>query len=544
MPRPTLLVASPDESFCSQLRGQLEGDYRIMVSTHLSSLLSLLRDEDVDFLIADQRWELSDGAVIDRVLTMLYTTAPHARGLVFVGKTVPEKLAPHAVENPDRIVLLSGFLTIERVAQQLHAWQGGDNSQQTSISADQRPEPETGKETLPSERHREQPSLPSQRFEKPNAEVPTSANSSIASGDLPIQTKLSAISPSDSAQTARSEKSGTLAKGGESVFSGVTRHFETRSPQMKQMLDDLMVAAGHDVTILLIGETGAGKTFLSNLVHEASPRRTEPFIHVACGALPRDLLESELFGHAKGAFTSAHADKEGKFIAARNGTILLDEIDVLAPEQQVKLLRVIETGEFEPVGSNQTLTSQARLVVASNLDLEPLVMQGKFRPDLYYRLNMMKFDLLPLRKRKVDVIPLCKKFIAKFQEKHRITISRIDDTLLDAVLSYPWPGNVRELEHVMQRAVIYCKDGVLTREHLPPNILAGQVGPTNDPTIQLGRMDLATDQSLEQQVALSEKEIIEQTLLKNNYSRTNTARELGISRVTLYNKMKKYEMMK
>lgn len=330
---------------------------------------------------------------------------------------------------------------------------------------------------------------------------------------------------------------------GEVTFRGATRHIETRSPEFKSILEDLAIAASHDVTILLIGETGSGKTFLSNLIHEASPRRNAPFLHVACGALPHELIESELFGHAKGSFTSAHIDKEGKFVAAGRGTILLDEIDVLPPEQQVKLLRVIETGEFEQVGSNQTLRSQARLVVASNLHLKPLVEQGRFRPDLYYRLSMLQFEIPPLRRRKVDIIPMAKKFIAQFQEKHQIAIHRIEDSVLDALLSYPWPGNVRELEHVIQRAVIYCRDGVLTVKQLPGHILSGDAGPANDPTVHLGGSASPTDRSLEQQVAVTEREVIEQALFKNNFSRTKTAKDLGISRVTLYNKMKKYDML-
>jgi DNA-binding NtrC family response regulator len=325
--------------------------------------------------------------------------------------------------------------------------------------------------------------------------------------------------------------------------NSISAGFETNSPQVRRMLDDLSIAAAHDVTILLIGETGSGKTYLSNLIHESSPRASEPFLHVACGALPRELIESELFGHVKGAFTSAHADKEGKFLAAGRGTVLLDEIDVLGPEQQVKLLRVIETGEFEPVGSNRTYRSQARLVVASNMELQPLVEQGKFRPDLYYRLNMLKFDIPSLRKRKVDVIPLAKRFITRFQQKHGVVIRRVDDAMLDALVDYPWPGNVRELEHVIQRAVIYCREGILTAEHLPPHILAGHIGPGNDPSVQLSNRNLGREPSLGRQVALTEKDIIEQTLCKNNNSRTVTARELGISRVTLYNKMKKYNMM-
>jgi len=324
----------------------------------------------------------------------------------------------------------------------------------------------------------------------------------------------------------------------------IAAQFETSSASLRRMLDDLSVAASHDITILLIGETGVGKTYLSRLIHDASPRRDEPFIHVACGALPRELIESELFGHVKGAFTSAHADKDGKFVAAGNGTILLDEIDVLGPEQQVKLLRVIETGEFEPVGSNRTLKSQARLVVASNLDLQPLVEQGRFRPDLYYRLNMLKFDLPPLRKRRIDIVPLAQRFIQKYADQHGIRIECVDEAFLDALVSYPWPGNVRELEHVMQRAVIYCRSGRLLTAQLPPHIVLCEAGPVNDPSVRLPSRGGSRDTSLETQVALTEKDLIEEALQRNNFSRTNTARDLGISRVTLYNKMKRYEILK
>jgi DNA-binding NtrC family response regulator len=204
---------------------------------------------------------------------------------------------------------------------------------------------------------------------------------------------------------------------------------------------------------------------------------------------------------------------------------------------------VIETGEFEPVGSNHTHKSRARLVVASNLELQPLVQQGRFRPDLYYRLNMLKFDIPPLRKRKMDIVPLAKRFIARFEDKHGTHVRRVDDRLFEALLEYPWPGNVRELEHVVQRAVIYCRDGELTCDHLPPHIVSGAAGPVNDPSVHLPGRPSPLDRSLENQVAVTEKEIIEQALFRNNFSRTNTARDLGISRVTLYNKMKRYNLM-
>ena len=303
------------------------------------------------------------------------------------------------------------------------------------------------------------------------------------------------------------------------VLSGITRRFETYSPEMKRMLEEVAIAADKDVTMLLIGETGSGKTYLSNLIHEVSPRRDQPFITVACGSLPGDLIESEMFGHMKGSFTSAHVDKEGKFLAAKKGTILLDEIDVLGLEQQVKLLRVIETGQFEPVGSNQTMTSQARLVVASNLPLEPLVEKGLFRPDLYYRLSMLKFELAPLRKRKPDIKTLAKRFIQDKSLKHEMGIVRIEQEFFDALVAYPWPGNVRELEYAIQRAVIYCRDGVLRAEHLPGHILAGVAGPTNDPTVKLeSARPKELSKELGSQIATTERDIIEQALIRNNYT--------------------------
>lgn len=317
------------------------------------------------------------------------------------------------------------------------------------------------------------------------------------------------------------------------VLRGTTRSLVTFAPSMFEMFEELKVAASHDVTILLIGETGSGKTYLARLIHELSPRRNHRCLTVACGALPPDLIESELFGYVKGAFTGADTDKPGKFAAAESGTLLLDEIDVLAPKQQAKLLRVIETGEYEPVGANDTRISHARLIAASNIDLEKLVQADKFRMDLYYRLNTLSFHLPPLRDRPWDIEYLARKFAIEHSRAHQIELKHIEPEFLAVLRQYPWPGNIRELENVIRRAVLYCREGVLTVADLPSAMRpAGR-----------GRSGHAPDRqrplTLDERLSQVERRIIEETLQRNNFRRTETARELGISRVTLYNKMKK-----
>ena len=324
--------------------------------------------------------------------------------------------------------------------------------------------------------------------------------------------------------------------------SGMADRFRTRTPELRTMLRRLEVAARHNVTILLIGETGSGKTHLASLIHELSARSSEPFLHVACGALPGELIESELFGHVKGSFTSAHADKDGKFLVAGNGTILLDEIDVLTPDQQVKLLRVIERGEFEPVGSNRTFNVKARIIAASNLQLQPLVEQGRFRPDLYYRLNTLSFTLPPLRKRMPDIEPLARYFVHRHASQLGIDVVEIVPEFLECLLQYPWPGNVREMENAIRSAVIYSQDGVMTPDTLPTHVVECISGPANDPSVA-AFFAVRKGESLENRIEVTEKDIIEQALLNNNFSRTNTAKHLGISRVTLYNKMRKYGIL-
>lgn len=300
------------------------------------------------------------------------------------------------------------------------------------------------------------------------------------------------------------------------------------TPSLEPLIDSLALAAEHNVTVLIDGETGTGKTFLARLLHDCSPRRPHRFVVVPCGALAANLVESEFFGHAKGAFTGADAAKVGKFAAAGQGTLLLDEIDALGLEQQANLLRVIETGEFEPVGSNDTQLCAARLVVATNIDLEEAVERGQFRRDLYYRLNVMPFYLPPLRERTADIGPLARGMAARFAAKFRKPLFAIHPDALAALEAFPWPGNLRQLENVVQQAVLVGRGPELRVEHLAAQVREGR-------SERSGAIHSLADRR-----EASERAAIQRALEEAGHSRTRAARALGISRVTLYKKMKKY----
>jgi two-component system response regulator HydG len=323
----------------------------------------------------------------------------------------------------------------------------------------------------------------------------------------------------------------------ETLEQVISRQLLSQTPSLLPLVERLALAAAHEVTVLLTGETGTGKTFLARLIHDCSARRNEPFVTVPCGAQPANLIESAFFGHAKGAFTGADRAKIGKFEAAGNGTILLDEIDTLGMEQQAALLRVIETGEFEPVGSNETRHCTARIIVASNWDLEEAVSAGKFRQDLYYRLNVMSFHLPPLRERVQDIAPLARSLVARFNTKFRKELFDISLLAMDALESFPWPGNIRQMENFIQQAVLVSSGPELLLEHLPQQVRDYRPARILIPA-RIGGDSLTRNR---EQV---ERNIIQRTLVVNGYSRIHTANALGISRVTLYKKMKKYGLLR
>src|SRR6202011_3335589 len=242
------------------------------------------------------------------------------------------------------------------------------------------------------------------------------------------------------------------------------------SGPVRQMYEQVAQVAGTNTTVLVRGESGTGKELIAHAIHYNSLRANKPFVKVSCGALPESLIESELFGYEKGAFTGAEARKKGRFELAEGGTLFLDEIGDVNLGTQVKLLRVLQEREFERVGGTETIKANVRLLAATNKDLEKGIATGSFREDLYYRLNVFTIFVPPLRERKADLLLLADHFLEKLSRDHQKLIKRVSTPAIDALMSYHWPGNVRELENVLERAVLVCDGQVIHAHHLPPSL--------------------------------------------------------------------------
>jgi len=300
---------------------------------------------------------------------------------------------------------------------------------------------------------------------------------------------------------------------------------------MHEIFNILPNVAGSDSTVLIHGASGTGKELFAKAIHNLSPRKNKPFIKVNCGALPDTLLESELFGYEKGAFTDAKKDKPGRFALANGGTIFLDEVGDMSPSLQVKLLRVLQEKEYEPLGSTSPKRTDVRIIAATNKDLSKLVNEGKFRDDLYYRLNVVKIDLPPLSQRREDIPLLIDAFIRKFNAKTGKNILGVSERVLRLLLRYDFPGNVRELENIIEHAFVLCEKDRIDLDCLPKEIIEGQ-------------MEKASSLPLEEESPFekAEAEVIEKALKKYGGNRIKTAKELGIGRTTLWRKIRKYRL--
>ncbi|GAB4335479.1 MAG: sigma 54-interacting transcriptional regulator OrpR [Candidatus Abyssubacteria bacterium] len=298
----------------------------------------------------------------------------------------------------------------------------------------------------------------------------------------------------------------------------------SKNHKMQALFDILPEAAESDSTVLIEGESGTGKELFARALHNLSPRRKKPMITVNCGALPDTLLESELFGYKAGAFTDAKKDKPGRFALAKGGTIFLDEIGDISPALQVRLLRVLQEKTYEPLGATEPVAADVRVVAATNKDLAHMVAQGHFRQDLYYRINVMKLSLPPLRERLEDVPLLVDHLIARFNRLRQKSIAGVSPEVMTILMNHNFPGNVRELENIIEHAFILCRNGMILPQHLPQNLRP-----------ELETVTPASATSMQEM----ETHFIRNCLQRHNWNRTTAAQELGVHKTTLWRKMKR-----
>jgi Nif-specific regulatory protein len=302
------------------------------------------------------------------------------------------------------------------------------------------------------------------------------------------------------------------------------------SGPMRQMYEETARVAETNTTVLIRGESGTGKELIASAIHYHSARAKKPFIKVNCAALPETLVESALFGHERGAFTGADARTKGRFEVANGGTLFLDEIGELSPATQVKLLRVLQEREFERVGGTDPVRVDVRVIAATNRDLEKALVEGIFREDLYYRLNVFPIFIPPLRERRADILPLADYFAEKYAREHGKTIKRISTTAIDQLACYHWPGNVRELENTIERAVLMADGEVIHGHHLPPTLQTAEATGTE------------VSASLGGAVATFERSLIEDALKTTRGNRAKAARLLSTTERVINYKVKKYRI--
>jgi len=312
------------------------------------------------------------------------------------------------------------------------------------------------------------------------------------------------------------------------------------SSHMKKIYSMIERIANTKATILLYGESGTGKRMIARAIHQADKnRKDKPFIEVSCGALPREIIESELFGHTKGAFTGAIIDRKGRFELAHGGTILLDDIDSFSSDLQVKLLRVLQQREFERVGDHKTTKVDVRVVAATNQDLKKAVTEGRFREDLYYRLNVISINIPPLRERKEDLHSLIEHFVSSYSKENQKRIKNISHDVRHILVSYHWPGNIRELENIIERAVILDTDNIIDKDDLPELIF-------NEIENLILKPSAIYDKafaSLKEVLKEPEKVHIIKVLKEVGWNKKKAALKLGVNRTTLYNKLRRYNIL-
>jgi len=300
-------------------------------------------------------------------------------------------------------------------------------------------------------------------------------------------------------------------------------HVIAQSPVTAALFQQIALIAPSETRVLITGESGTGKEVVADMIHAWSPRVNGPFVKVNCAAIPETLLESELFGHERGAFTGASAQRIGRFEEADGGTIFLDEIAEMSPALQAKLLRVMQDGRFQRIGSNREIHTNARILAASNRNLEDEVKSGRFREDLYYRLNVVELDVPPLRERREDILPLANLFISEFARNR----ARLAEATADTLQNYPWPGNVRELRNSIERAVLLSQSELILPEHLPSKLR--EAAKAAGPAVMMDT----------QQLDEMERHAILAALAQHKSNRTETAKALGISRRTLLYKLQR-----